>query len=180
MTEIEAKVKLERPHDVEERLRRMARFERTRVTEDVYFAPAHLAPADVDPARHVVFRIRTLDGQHQLTTKRRRQVAGVEVNEEIDCPLPDVAAFTRFAAAIGFTPFVTKRKESRIYVQGDLALELNHVIGLGWFLEIELLCAADQALAEAAAERVAAAFASLGFGREQFERRLYIDLLRAR
>ncbi|MFN8549688.1 MAG: hypothetical protein U0527_17390 [Candidatus Eisenbacteria bacterium] len=105
---------------------------------------------------------------------------GIEVNEEIDCPLADREAFVRFAAAIGFQPFVTKRKESRIYAREDLQLELNHVAGLGWFLEIELLLDPGEGRIAAAAERVERAFADLGFDRRRFERRLYIDLLRGR
>jgi predicted adenylyl cyclase CyaB len=181
MVEIEAKVRVSDAAAMQAALERMATFERTRVAEDVYFASADVPADQVVPGKHVVFRMRSVDGKHELTTKRKRLVGGMEISDEIDCPIPDPAAFRAFAEAIGFRPFVTKRKESRIYVRGELHLELNFVVGLGWFLEIEFLAPTREPEAvRQATNLVERTFLELGFRRDQFEPRLYIDLLRAR
>jgi predicted adenylyl cyclase CyaB len=181
MVEIEAKVWVADAPAVQAALERIATFERTRIAEDIYFGPADVPAAEVIPGKHVVFRIRSIDGVHELTTKRKRLMHGIEVSDEIDCPISDPTAFAAFAAAIGFRPFVTKRKESRLYARGELQLELHRVVGLGWFLEIECLTPTrEPAAVRRATELVEGAFRELGFGPEQFEPRLYIDLLRAR
>jgi len=181
VVEIEAKVRIDDPAEVESRVARLAAFKQNRIAEDIYFAPAHVPPDEVDPGRHLVFRVRTIDGRHELTAKRKHLVDGIEVSQEVNCPITEVAAFREFAAAIGFRPFVTKRKESRIYARGELTYELNLVAGLGWFLEIECLLEGNAAdLERRAAGLVESAFQELGFRREQFEPRLYIDLLRRR
>jgi adenylate cyclase class 2 len=144
---------------------------------DHYYGPAGRAARDVDFEKDPIFRIRSEGAKTVVATKRREIDDGVEVNREIEFEVADAASFREFAQAIGFRPFIVKRKKTRKYVLGRASVDLHRVDPLGDFIEIEILVEDEADVKEAQAE-VRGLLERFGVPKEKIEPRLYIDLLR--
>jgi predicted adenylyl cyclase CyaB len=153
------------------------------VKEDVYFCAASADARAVDPLSDRVVRLR-IDGDKAFVTAKKKEIQhGVEASEEIEFGADSPDAVKALLAYLGYRPFIRKRKESRVYKWRDgLMVELNRIVGLGEFVEVETLIpsdAGDAALAAARAE-VREVLRALGVADDRIEARPYMSLLRDR
>ena len=169
--EVEVKLRVAEPEPLARRLDTYAGFVRHyRKTDRYYGKPGGGRP---------VFRLRD-DGDRRICTVKERDLKeDFEHNVETEFSIDDAAAFDRFAAALGYTVLVEKRKQGREYRNGDIVLELSEVATLGWFLEIECLLdeASDRSARNAAEERIRAVMDDLALSRDAIETRPYTQML---
>jgi predicted adenylyl cyclase CyaB len=151
------------------------------IKEDVYFCPRERDPKAVDPFHERVVRLRIDGGAAFVTAKKKTIEHGVEASEEIEFGADSPEAVKKLLDYLGFRSFIRKRKESRVFLWREgLQVELNRIVGLGDFVEVETLIADDaspQALEEARDE-VRDVLRVLGVSDDRIEERPYMVLLR--
>ena len=170
--EVELKARLADPAAVEARAAELGEFTKETHKEDVYFR--RRGDASLYPAER--FRLRREQGKDVVNFKQPIQTRGTEVNEEVEFEVDDAHAFFRFTDRFGFEPFVVKRKQARIYRVGRAQVELNEVEHLGHFVEIEILCQAEEEVPVARIE-LARLLNRLGLDPADLERRPYIVMV---
>lgn len=149
---------------------------------DRYFAH----PARDFAATDEALRLRRVGDHAALTWKGPRLDATTKTRREIELPLAipadgatAIARWTDLLEALGFRPVREVAKRRRIAVVHrdghEIEVALDHVAGLGDFLEIELW-SAEEGL-DAARRHVEALARDLGCGAP--ERRSYLELLLA-
>jgi adenylate cyclase, class 2 len=147
---------------------------------DVYFAHPARDFAKTDEA----LRIRRKGSANFITYKGPKIDAATKTRREIDLPLPPgeptAQAWTDLLAALGFTPAGEVRKARRkahVAWQGhEVEISLDEVVGLGAYVELELIAEADGL--DAARANILSLAESLGL--KDTERRSYLELLRAK
>lgn len=95
--------------------------------------------------RRVEFRLRESGERTVCTHKSKKIHDGIETNHENEFDVPDPGAFVRFVEMLGAHEFTRKEKIGRRFRHGDMLLELSQVVGLGDFLELELVVSEDAA-----------------------------------
>jgi len=140
-------------------------------------------------ARPRGFRVREEGGRATVTRKEKRREGGLESNREIEFEVSDVAAFVDFALSLGCQLSYTKRKRGEAFEaasepsagQGSpmrATIELFEVVGLGDFIEIEILVPeGDPEASASAAREVRALLARVGVPESDLESRFYSELL---
>jgi predicted adenylyl cyclase CyaB len=170
--EVEVKAWLRQPAETEAIAAQLGLFEKEVFKEDVYFR--RRGHTDLLPAER--FRLRR-EGDHSVVTfKHPITTGGVEVHQEVEFAVDDRHAFFQFAHRFGFEPFVVKRKQSRVYRIERAHAEFNQVEHLGYFIEIEILCA-EETFVPVARTEVARLFTRLGLSNSDLEPRRYIVLI---
>ena len=163
MYEIELKARVPDRDALLRQLQTFAAFTRRIRRDDVYYRlpakPGAHTRQDESGASYVSVRLRTeytedaagSASKTLLTYKRKRTDSNgaIEINDERECELSDAGALSAFFEDAGLTPALKKRKEVEAYECetpfGKAALELCTVPPLGDFLEIEILCADNDA-----------------------------------
>lgn len=123
-----------------------------------------------------LFRLRRENGRSVVTYKEKEREGGTEINQEYEFTVSDPAAFYYFAEGIGFTSCIHKRKEGELFHWNEANVELSHVDGLGWFIEIECIVETETGT-EKAKKKIYSVFNELGIESERIEDRYYIDML---
>jgi adenylate cyclase class 2 len=172
--EVELKARVREPDMVEARAAQLGRFQGTTLKEDIYFRPA----TDPSPIPAIRYRLRRTGAEAVVTFKQRIETGDIEINDEVEFAVDNMAAFFRFTHHIGFVPFVVKHKLSRLYQVGQAHLELNEVKHLGHFVEIEILCQAEAEIPLARAH-ISRLLADLGLSETDVEPRRYLELIQA-
>lgn len=174
MFEVEAKVWIKNPkqwHELIQKVEKNAVFEKEVLKEDCYFARKG--------EDQILFRLRIYDGKtYEICLKNKKIQNGVEFNAEENFQIDNYEAFTTLTKRLGLEVVLQKKKQSRIYKQEKMTLELNTVEGLGNFLEIECLCQNSKKRSVVRA-KIMAIFLSYGFDIDDFEPRTYRELLLA-
>jgi adenylate cyclase, class 2 len=119
-----------------------------------------------------------------VTFKNKRSEGGIEINREREFRISDREAFIEFALRLGCESFYSKRKmgeKFRVIMKDSkdaATIEVIEVVGLGDFIEIEVLLPDEdpQAIALAQGE-IRALLARSGVGEEEIESRFYSELL---
>ncbi len=132
----------------------------------------------------VEFRLRQ-DGERTLCTHKTKKIHdGIETSHENEFDVPDPGAFEGFVKLLGAREFIRKEKIGRRFRSGDMVLELSEVVGLGSFLELELLvseeAAAEPARHSALVRRLHAMLDELEIPRSRIEATPYTVLLAER
>ena len=169
--EVEVKLRVGEPEPLTRRLDAYAGFVRRYRKTDRYYGRSG--------GGYPEFRLRD-DGDHwTCTVKERNPRDGFEHNIETEFSIDDAVAFDRFAAALGYTVLIEKRKQGREYRNGDIVIELSEVATLGWFLEIECLIdeASDRSERSAAEARIRTVMDDLALSRDAIETRPYTQML---
>ncbi len=131
------------------------------------------------------FRLRTEAGSSLVTFKTKSSDGGVEVNREREFAVSDPAAFVELAQRLGCEPFYGKTKTGLAFkaslrggLPAEATIEVVEVLGLGDFIEIEILLP-DDAGGQVAAARaeLKALLARSGLGEADLEPRFYSELL---
>lgn len=131
------------------------------------------------------FRVRSEAGQSVVTFKTKRSEGGIEINHEREFAISDPDAFAAFVERLGCEPFYQKRKRGQRFRAGGSApyaeratIELIEVVGLGDFIEIEILLPSEEPAALALAQgEIRSLLARAGVGEEEIESRFYSELL---
>jgi adenylate cyclase, class 2 len=178
LLEVEQKFPIPNPAAVRQSLIALgATFGETIQQADVYFSHPRRNFKETDEA----LRIRRVGPENYLTYKGPKLDATTKTRREIELPLapgePGFAQFAELLEVLGFRPVYEVRKQR---VPGEIPWEgrkvqlaLDDVMGLGSYLEIELL--ADDNELSGAKACLASLAAALGLTRQ--ERRGYLDLL---
>jgi predicted adenylyl cyclase CyaB len=178
--EIESKAWIEDLDLVRARLEQEAAFVRNVTKRDLYYGAENKRPEQIDLEEDRVFRLRNDGGVWLVTAKDRSLEGEIELNGEIEFPIPDPAGFRMLAQYLGYRPFITKRKACQVYTYGRTTCELARVDPLGDFLEVEIVLEdPDPEEIKAAATEVKEALSYFAGPEAKIETRPYIDLLRA-
>lgn len=133
--------------------------------EDVFF---------FTPKGRLKLRILALDAA-QLVYYEREDSAGPRLSCYLVYPTAQPLVLRALlSAALGVRGVV--RKERWLFWAGDTRIHLDHVEGLGDFVELEVVLDEGQSMAEGEA-RAAELMAALGIRADQLEEGAYIDLL---
>lgn len=155
MTEIELKAHVYEKEKLIETLKTFAIYEKTVFKDDTYY---HLKTNEIQSngKKYISVRIRkeTQTKENQTITKnyltyKRKEIRtdasglSTEVNDENETEISNTKSLEILLKDIGFVPALKKQKEViDFFVQtkfGKASLELCNVLGLGDFLEIEIL-----------------------------------------
>ncbi|MDR1955529.1 MAG: class IV adenylate cyclase [Treponema sp.] len=163
-----------------------ARFLGNFEKEDTYWYPAPgIAGVSLPPSG---IRIRTethTDAQGMasrkvcITYKTKEVREGIEVNDEREFSVSDVQVFEELLRRLGLEPGIEKHKRGWAWDYAGITVELAHVTGLGWFVELEILADNDRPETVASARaRLLALLPCLGIGTDKIETRYYTELLK--
>ncbi|GMT48665.1 MAG: hypothetical protein IEMM0008_0204 [bacterium] len=158
-------------------LNEKARFIKECRKEDIYYTLSSFSEtAQLVNKESKIFRIRHSEGKYTVTYKIKSIRDGVEVNIEEEFYVDDCSAFEGFAKYLGYQKLIEKTKVVKLFDYQGITLEYVHLLGLGYFLEGEILCEYDQEVDQAITE-INNAFQELGVASEDIEERMYIELL---
>lgn len=112
--------------------------------KDRYFCEATKSSVENPASFQKIFRMRTVlqEGKEPLflvTLKEKDFDQECEINKEIEYQVNCGTAFVDFVEALGFQEFIVKHKKSYLFQKEGFSFELNEIVGLGFFLEIEYL-----------------------------------------
>ncbi|MCA1754987.1 MAG: class IV adenylate cyclase [Spirochaeta sp.] len=136
--EIELKVWVDdRPHVEAELQRRFGVGEQYHKSDRYFSVTCGESPVE--------FRLRQ-DGERTVFTHKAKKIHdGIETSQENEFDVPEPRAFERFIHTLGAHEYIRKEKIGRRFRSGDMVLELSEVVGLGDFLELELLVSEEAA-----------------------------------
>lgn len=128
------------------------------------------------------FRIRQENSILVLTRKQKEHRNDrVEVNDEIEFTVPrkESVALHAFFESLGYVPLIEKGKQGNLWKDGGLSIELVHVVGLGYYLEMERLLedSATDEQVQSALEELSDLRTRLGVAGYPLEGRYYLEML---
>lgn len=149
MIEVETKIRAANPSEVRKRAREIGKFTGVEMKVDDYYA------LNVDgkyPGKSL--RIRKADGIYIVNFKHGLSyLGGVHAKKETEFKVSNIKDFLRLIEDFGFRKWLTKEKRCEIYeIKKNFHIELNHVKGLGWFVEIEYLARKESEIKDARKE----------------------------
>lgn len=142
------------------------------------------APDRDFPATDEALRLRTIrplpDGaaQTRITYKGPKLDAVSSTRRELETAVADYETMHALLLALGYRPTVPVRKTRRSFTCGEKTVCLDHVEGLGDFIELEIVLP-DGTDREAAVQALFALLQTLGIPRCALTRESYLDLLLA-
>ena len=169
--EVEAKIPIRDVSDVRRRIKEIARFVRREKKKDDYYSLEYFQYPEKS------LRVRDKGSVREVNFKRRKSYAhGVHAKTEVQFEISDVKGFFELIHDFGFRKWLHKEKTTELYsTSNGVNIELNHVKGLGWFIEIEVLCAPSDVIK--ARQKVIAVRKALGFSEKDSEKQGYTKQL---
>ncbi|MEF8799430.1 MAG: class IV adenylate cyclase [Halolamina sp.] len=147
---------------------------------DSYYDAPHREFAETDEALRIRLETDRSAGDGAPTTKLTYKGPLVEAEsksrEEHETAVADAEAMAGVLSGLGFEPAATVEKERESFQLGEYTLMLDHVDGLGEFVEIEREVSGEAAI-EAAREDAAALLRELGLDPAEQIRTSYLGLL---
>ena len=132
--EVELKARVKDPKLMRQKIKKIARFVKKVKKIDEYYT----LEKEGYPTKSL--RIRNQGSFHLVNFKKRvSYVQGIYTKKETEFNLQDIKGFLAVLKEFGFRPWMKKYKESEIYKYKSANIELNHLRGLGWFVEVEIL-----------------------------------------
>jgi adenylate cyclase class 2 len=168
MYEIEAKVAINKRdfNRLRKQLKKETCFKEKCLKKDTYY----------DDTKKVYLRVREKDKKTFFEIKDKNITGGVESGIEIKWGIKDKKKWTAFLGKSGIKPAIRKSKKTKAYQLNGFNIELNHVSGLGYFLEIERIVQSKNQIPKTKKELIDI-FDKLGYSQKDFEKRYYLDLL---
>ncbi|NJE07403.1 class IV adenylate cyclase [Thermococcus sp. M39] len=142
-----------------------AEFVGEEIQEDLYFS---LSPKRLLRIRRIVNLNEVILGYKDIKDEKNEEFDEIEVKVE------DFEKMKIILKRLGFKEDVWVKKHRYVYKLGDVTFELNHVEGLGDFLDIEVM--SDDI--EKAKKRIWEVAKLLGLSKEDVEPRLYQEMLK--
>jgi len=164
MFEVEAKVKIIKA-DFERLQNELGKSKKIKKIDSYY-----------SESKDFTLRIRESGKSAILNIKLKEIKNGIENNQEMDFPLTSKAKFENLLKHMGITRWAKKQKISEVYSLGNMNVELNHIPGLGFYLEIERVVKSKSDVPKAKKE-LNEQFKKFGFSPSQFEKKYYLELL---
>jgi predicted adenylyl cyclase CyaB len=118
-----------------------------------------------------------------VTVKEKTVSGGIEVNDEREFTVSDAALFEELLGNLGMRRAITKEKNGWAWTIAAAALpqilaELSLVTGLGWFVELEIICPDNCGPEiEESRKRLLALLAELEIPTQRIESRPYTEML---
>ncbi len=170
--EVETKIPLgKNVGDIRERIKNIAKFVGKEYKKDDYYSLEYFKYTEKS------LRVRDKGRVREVNFKRRKSYKeGVYAKTEVQFEISDTRGFFNLIGDFGFRKWLHKEKTTELYKTRDgVNIELNKVKGLGWFIEIEVLCAPGQV--ESARRKVSRVRSALGFSEKDAEPRGYTKQL---
>ena len=190
--EIELKVRLDDCEPVKKRLFSMGKYVRSYKKSDSYWLSAEADSYGVRVRRdHGVDESDVVSETTLVTYKLKEISGGVEINEESEFTVSDTEVFEQLLERLGLKKAIQKEKngwawairvaqsEVQSAIQPEILAELSMVTGLGWFLELEIICEDNrkQTVADSR-KRLFALLKQLEIPADRIESRPYTELLK--
>ncbi len=167
--EVELKAKIKDPGLIRQRIKKIAKFVKKVKKVDHYYTLEKTGY----PTKSL--RIRNQGRFHLVNFKKRiSYLQGIYTKKEVEFNLEDIKRFLAVLNEFGFRLWITKHKESEIYKSKSANIELNHLRGLGWFVEVEILTTHN--ISEAR-KTILTIFKLLGINKKDIEKKGYTRLL---
>ena len=169
--EVETKIPINNVSDVRRRIKKIAKFIKKENKKDDYYSLEYFNYPEKS------LRVRDKGRVREVNFKRRKSFAGgVYAKTEVQFQISDTMGFFELIDDFGFRKWLHKEKTTELYKTRDgVNIELNYVKGLGWFLEIEVLCSPNHVAS--ARRKVIAVRSALGFSERDTEPRGYTKQL---
>ena len=168
MLEIEVKARIKSKRDMKRRILAAGGvYLRTETQEDAYFAHPSRDFAKTDEA----LRLRMVGDEYFLTYKGKKLDYQTKTREEIEIKMKEGPAIAEILDKLGFTKVKNVIKTREYYALDEYWVAIDDVMELGQFIEIE------KHGEEYAPEELFEMMARLGIGREQTERKSYLELI---
>ncbi len=167
--EVELKARIKDPKLIRQKIKKIAKFvKKIKKVDDYYTLEKKGYPTKS-------LRIRNQGRIHQVNFKKRVSYSqGIHTKKEVEFNLQDIKGFLAVLKEFGFRLWITKYKESEIYKRKSANIELNHLQGLGWFVEVEILTVNKVSEAR---KTILTVFKLLGINKRDIEKKGYTRLL---
>ncbi len=106
---------------------------------DVYYEPS-FKEWEKDGKTMEALRIRTVDGISTMNYKYIHREINPIYCDEFESVIADAEQMEKILFAIGFHRLIEIDKTRQTYAYGDFQFDIESVVGLGDFLEVELKC----------------------------------------
>lgn len=135
--EIEIQVRVSDRQALEKFLEEKAKFSGEKYQKDEYFTPAHRDFVSIRPAAEWL-RLRD-SGKGDITYKKWHYGADGKSKycDEYETSVGDVEQIRKIFAALDVKPIITLEKARKTWRYKDYEVALDHVTGLGDFVEVE-------------------------------------------
>lgn len=165
--EVESKVHVKNPKALKAKLKKLGKYKGLQIKKDIYYC----LPQSFPPKQKL--RVRDKGKTIEVNYKKSESYKqGVHAKKETEFNISDKANFIELIKHFGFEIYMPKIKRTELYQTKDkVNLELNHVKGLGNYLEIEILCKKSQITK--ARKRIVEIREQLGFTLKNVEKRGY-------
>ena len=170
MYEVEAKVPLTKSDflRLQKQLKKTAKFKEKSLKKDIYY----------NNPKEAFIRIRKEGKNAVFNIKDKGVKKGIEANIEMEWGIKDKEKWTALLNKLGIKASIRKTKKTEAYQLNGFNIELNHVVKLGYFLEIERIVRSKKQIPKAKKELIDI-FRNFGYSQKDFEKRYYLDLLQS-
>lgn len=179
MLEIEIKAKVERPEALREALHNhgFVRLQAVRET-DTYYNGVDRSFAKTDEALRLRMNENLDKGGERsaVTYKGPKLDSRSQTRKEYEVGVQDGEGMHQLLQALGHTPVLQVQKRREYFRRGDITACVDDVTGLGSYMELETLSAADEGY-EKAVEALFCLLDTLGISRENCTRKSYLEML---
>ncbi|MGV8142133.1 MAG: class IV adenylate cyclase [Candidatus Pacearchaeota archaeon] len=171
--EVETKIPISdgQVSDVRKRIKEISKFIKRENKKDDYYSLEYFSY----PTKSL--RIRDKGKVKEVNFKKRHSyLNGVYAKNEVQFEISDTSNFINLIEDFGFRKWLHKEKITELYrTANGVSIELNKVKGLGYFLELEVLCPLKQVAS--ARKKIIDTRLKLGFSQKDSEERGYTKQL---
>ncbi len=156
---------------VRKEIKKIARFVKRETKKDDYYSLEYFNYPEKS------LRVRDFGKMKEVNFKKKHSyVNGVYAKTEVQFEISDTINFINLIEDFGFRKWLHKEKSTELYSTPDgVSIELNKVKGLGYFLELEVLCPLKSIVS--ARKKIIAVRSRLGFSEKNSEERGYTKQL---
>lgn len=174
MIEVEAKIKITDPKELEHRIKALGgQFRIETLQKDIYFNAPH---RDLIKSKEVL-RLREENGQFILTYKSPNlDTSKSKARPEIELKISDLEAMKSILEHLGFSVVAEVKKHRRSYIYEEIEIGLDEVESLGTFVEISTFVK-DKKELETARQSIEAIMQKLGLSKDHLEEKSYLEML---
>ncbi len=172
MIEIEAKARITDPVAFRKKILTLGKYLGLTLKIDDYYT---LESTRKYPTKSL--RLRRIDKMYQINFKQSISFKHrVHTKKETEFTVSNIDDFLALLKEFGFKRWLRKEKRSEVYLlKRNFHIELNHLKGLGWFVEVEYLARPEE---KAEAEKkVLEIIRTLGFKQKNLIEQGYTKLL---
>ena len=174
MVEVEVKARIQNPETVVVAFQQKGwAFSKLQEQEDLLFLPNGIE-VPTTKLETPMIRIRTTNGKHILTLKKKVSSSNKLVSMELETEINDPEAVKQMLLELGFHEALELHKVRRESKNAGIAICVDTVAGLGSFVEVEKITTEDPALVQ---EELYTFLESVGILRDQRVFEAYDTLL---